>query len=152
MDSKTITKAVITTHEGLIKQDLPDDLINLMFDFVGNVWEEIQPDQSEYMFRINIINKSTSTTSSNWFHNQYYCPVCCKVSSKKDTTFSNHFNTKTHLKELKKYKNNKTEQELIQEIYNHLSKWKPEPYTLSKVKLNHSTICTSKNIVNVSNA
>ena len=57
MNSKHITKTILTTNQALTSNwDVPDDLINLLFEFTGNIWESVDAiDHNTYLYKLNII-------------------------------------------------------------------------------------------------
>ena len=105
MNSKTITKTIITTNQALTTNwDVPDDLINLLFEFTGNIWEPVDSvDHNKYLYKINII-KATDPWVQSIYHNDYYCDVCRHTMSKKKLV-DTHINSEKHINKLKKYKN-----------------------------------------------
>ena len=106
MNSRTITKTILTTNQALSSNwDVPDDVINLLFEFTGNIWEPVDEiDHNNYLYKINII-KCDRQLTTDIYHNNYYCDVCQHIMARK-ILVDTHINSKNHLKNLQKYKNN----------------------------------------------
>lgn len=104
MNSRKITKTILTTNQGLIQNNIPDDIIGLIFDFTGNIWEHVDSvDHNKYIFFISNIQYKYKQKYPADLENAYFCNVC-KSSFQSKKIIGNHINSKLHKNNLKRYK------------------------------------------------
>ena len=122
MESKQVTKTILTTSSMLSHNDMHDDLIGLVFDFVGNIWESCdEVDHHKCLYKLTNFQPS----APRW-EDRHYCDVCQETfRCLTDTTMQNHFNTKKHRNKLKRCKTSSDTDEVKRRVLKMFTKRYP---------------------------
>ena len=107
-------KHLFAIHKQLLKHEMPDDLIPLFFDYLGDLnetvhdminqhcWWRITYDDTDFILAQN--NKLARTWSRT--HGGHYCTICDKIYDIRATwEFKQHCRGRVHKRNLEKDKN-----------------------------------------------
>ena len=145
MDTKKVTKTILTANNMLSHNGMHADLVGLVFEYTGNIWEPCDKVKHN-----KCIYKCTNWTPDhgrgNSWHGQYYCDVCktfCSTNS--EQRMENHFNSKQHTKKLKKYRRTCNPSQAALDAFNHsYPRWNMQSVVATPVSYEVKKVIESK--------